>query len=104
MVSQIFHGEISNERSNKWDNGEDNPFVGLKKNNRIERVRSRIDFLGWARKHLSDKIQIDWGAFAWKGTGNDIMRLATDIQYSIIEGFDETDPDKIYGVVFIETS
>jgi len=104
MDYRIYYGEISDDRLIKWDNGDDNPFKVLKTSFSIARPRSWMDFIFWARKNLSDKIQIDWGSFAWKCTGNDIMRLASDIQDSIIEGFDEIDPDKVYGVVFIEMS
>ena len=104
MMYTIFYGEISDDRQTKWNNGDDNPFDVLKKNNRIEGGRSWLDFLGWARKNLSDEIKIDWGSFAWKGTGNDIKRLITDEPYSISEGFDEIASDNIYGIVFIEMS
>lgn len=97
----IFYGEISDDRQTKWDNGDDNPYNVLKKYNQIARVR---DFLGWAKRNLTDEISIDWGSIAWKGIGKDLLRLAADNRYIIIEGFDEINPDGIYGIVFIDWS
>ena len=102
MIYHIFYGEISDDRQKNRDNGDDDPFSVLKRN--IDISVNWLEFLNWAKKHLSEEIKIDWGSFAWKGTGNDIKQLKKDKPYEVIEEYRKIDPEKIYGVVFIEMS
>ena len=87
-------------RKQQWNSPDDDPYEVLEKNNSI-RAGNWIEFFEYAKTHLSDEIQVDWGSFAWKCKGEDLLQMNRDICWSM-ENTDSIQPDKEYGVVFIE--
>ncbi|MBO4219408.1 MAG: hypothetical protein J5933_00585 [Clostridia bacterium] len=100
----FYYGVISETGKTVWDDAELSPFDVLEKNIHIDLHASWLDAFGWARKNLRDEVQVDWGSFAWKCTGNDLLHLKEYKPDCDIEDQDEIVPDKEYGVVFIEMS
>lgn len=96
----VYYGEISKERKEKWDNGEENPYNVLMWRKQISGCSGQ-HFIYIARRLFKDEIQIDWGSFAWKAMKEDIFKLKEEWNA-------EFDDEKIlkedieYGVVFIE--
>lgn len=99
---RIYYGELSEARKEKWDNEEDNPYAVLTWTKKIS-SNDWIGFLANARKYLREEIQIDWGSFAWKATGNELMNL-NNVRGICVEGVKKLDSYGEYGVVFIEES
>jgi len=104
MFYDTYYGEISEEGKKAWTGAEMSPFHVLAKNNTIRFRGHWMDFLAWARKELRDEVQVDWGSFAWRCLGSDIRRLGSERKECEIDGYEEIDPDREYGVVFIEMS
>ena len=104
MDYRFYFGEISDTGRKAWDDMEMSPFDVLKKNRHIDLHASWLDAMSWARRNLHDEIQVDWGSFAWKCTGKDLLDLKKNKPSCDIESYDDIDPDKEYGVVFIEMS
>ena len=102
MIYRIYYGEISDERLQNWNNGDDDPFSVLKRNIDIRYGLTWMDFIPWAGKQFSDEIKIDWGSRAWKCTGKDILQAAEENGYIDFEEIDKVVPGAVYGVVFIE--
>ena len=46
----------------------------------LKRIRGMnwISFLYLADKNLRDRIKIDWGSFAWKGSKEEILKLVQE--------------------------
>jgi len=101
MLFSVYYGEISDERKEKWDIEEDNPYKVLKDDNKIS-CYDWMQFLAVARKSLTDEIQIDWGSFAWKGDKFSIGNMVDQLSGGKIEGYSKMKPSVEYGVVFIE--
>lgn len=102
MDYRVYYGEISEGGRSAWDEKEISPFDVLKENLDIEHLPNWISFLGWARRNLRDEVQIDWGSFAWRCCGSDLQKLMEEDPGCRIEGYDKIEPEKEYGVVFIE--
>lgn len=102
MVSDTYFGELSEERKNKWDNDNHNPYKVLKTSNRVS--GGGWDILHAANKYFNNKLQIDWGSFAWKCTKSELKRFLQDKHFEIdgIKNVDILSDDKEYGIVFIE--
>lgn len=100
MMYTIYYGELSESRKETWDTGEDNPYQVLQDTRKIS-ANDWMGFLGVARKHLREEIQIDWGSFAWKATKNELINLCKVPGISA-RGVKSLEADKEYGVVFIE--
>ena len=104
MDHRFYYGTITETGKKAWDDVEMSPFDILEKNRDINLRASWLDAFGWARKNLRDEIQVDWGSFAWKCTGKNLLQLKEDKPRSDIEDLEMIEPDKEYGVVFIEMS
>lgn len=102
MVYDVRYGELTESRKLCWDNKEDNPYDVLKWHKKIT-AYDWINVLGTADKMLTDKIQIDWGSFAWKTNGKNLVQFVSAIG-GTLEGRNQIDPNAEYGVVFIEES
>ena len=107
MVYDIYYGDIHENWEKDWsmNNPNDDPFQVLENKHAI--VPSIGSgwwcFIQWADDHCSDYIQIDWGSHAWKCIGQTLIDLNNHWRDSV-QAIDEVDPDKTYGVVFIEMS
>ena len=103
MIYNIYYGEISSEGREVWNGAEMSPFSVLEKNMKIQ-FDNWLAFIGWARVNLCDEVQVDWGSFAWKCTGSDLVKMNQQYPRMKIQDYDNIQPDKEYGVVFIEMS
>lgn len=104
MDYYIFYGELSDEGKSAWNGNEVSPFNMLVVNNHIECRGGWTDFLSWTRRNLHDEVRVDWGSMAWKCTGEDLRDLKEHTTKCEIESYDEIEPEKEYGIVFIEMS
>ena len=56
-----------------------------------------------AKKLFTEEVQVDWGSFAYKCTCKQLQKLVSEMKCEIPK-IQELDPDKVYGIVFIEES
>lgn len=100
-MTSIFYGEISDAWELDWGKGDD-PFDVLKKQTCIDHFFFGGGVFAWAEEHCTDEVKVDWGSYAWKCKGRDLIELnnrSSTEQDPAIAGLD---PDKTYGVVLIE--
>ena len=100
MKNDVRYGVISEKSASNWGSEHD-PFEVL-----AEWKELRIGFSGdgifsWANEHCTDEVQVDWGSYAWKCRGKDLIELTQD-ESNYVEDAEGINPDGIYGVVFIE--
>ncbi len=99
MMSSIYYGKIKEERLATWqDNSE--PYDILVVNHEIHRIGG-WDFLDYANVNFSDKVQVDWGSFAYQCSGRQLKKFERKTQCEI-EKIENVNDEEIYGVVFIE--
>ncbi|NLG05574.1 MAG: hypothetical protein GX567_17385 [Clostridia bacterium] len=99
MMSSIYYGKIKEERLATWqDNSE--PYDILVDNHEIHRVGG-WSFLDYANANFSDKVQVDWGSFAYKCSGKQLKKFQRKTLCEI-EKIENVNDEEIYGVVFIE--
>ncbi len=100
MLSNVGYGALSEEWAGNWGYGDD-PFKVL-----AEWKGLRIGFddcgvFGWTSVHCTDEVQVDWGSYAWKCRGSELIELAQR-ESNYVENIEGINPERIYGVVFIE--
>lgn len=97
MVSQIIYGNIKAEKLVTWESNKD-PYDILENEREINRLGG-WNFLA-EDKLFSDKVQVDWGSFAYKCTKEQLARLKelTGCEIPELEVIDEQN----LGIVFIE--
>ena len=105
MVYSIEYGEICDAWEENWGNAGDDPFHVLKERHgiRFSIGSGWFGFHLWADEHCTDRIEIDWGSRAWKCKGKELIDLDAEGSTEVY-GIESVDPDKTYGVVFIEMS
>lgn len=101
MMSDMYYGIVKPERLATWESNE-NPYDILEKNSSFVGA-SGWNFLDRAEKILKDKVQVDWGSFAYKASYQDLVSLRQALKCEIpeLESYAE---DTEFGVVFIEVS
>ena len=107
MLCDTHYGEIADKYLHNWnpENTEiNNPFDLLKERYKISFPDTWTDFLYWANSNLPNKINVDWGSFAWKCFGKDLLKIKQDFSNTTIENCENIKPDGQYGLVFIELS
>lgn len=115
MMCSAYFGRLSENRKLKWDNGEDNPYAVLESMICLE--GKGHDVLCAGSNYFKERIQIDWGSFAWKCTSEEICRFLCDYKSSLswlveseeellkkIEAYIVENANEEFGVVFIEES
>ena len=101
MMSSIFYGEIKEDKLQTWFEKRDLYDI-LGENNRVERLGGG-DFLFIAKELFTNQVQVDWGSFAYKCTRKQLKKLIEEKQ-CVIPKMKQLDPNKTYGIVFIEES
>ena len=96
---EILIGEISDDRNQKWDNGETDPYTVINKT--MFSGQCTISTLQEAGKYFYDEIQVDWGCFAWKARKCELMRFFRRKGYPLSE-LEHFDIYKEYAVVYID--
>lgn len=99
MMSTLYYGEIRPDKLATWSDN-DNPYKILVENHEIPKVRG-WKFLFDYEKLFFDKVQVDWGSFAYKGTKEQILKLMELVKCESDEVNNPVDCD-IYGIVFVE--
>lgn len=113
MMCSAYFGRLSEKRKIKWDNGDDNPYDVLESSICLE--GKGHDLLHAGSDYFKDRIQIDWGSFAWKCTSEGICRFLCDYKTSLlwlneseeelirkIKAYIAEDKNAEFGIVFIE--
>ena len=115
MLCSAYFGKLSEERKKNWNNGDENPYAVLELP--IELEGRGHDLWGYDGIFFSEKIQIDWGSFAWKCTQEEILRFLKETESGLswqketeekmirnVKEYMKMHGDTEYGVVFIEES
>lgn len=94
-------GNISSQRRENWFCNDGNPYAVWEGAALLERAC----YVGsWciANDYLRDRVDVDWGSIAWKGTPQEISALfsACNLQ---TDGLEQLRENTDYAVVFIET-
>lgn len=110
MMSDVYFGEIKDERLLTWNENE-HPLDILVENIKIDCIGG-WDFLAKANETFHDKVQVDWGSFAYKCKKCELIKVVNDLfpklpwleqqRRDIIQKIKELDDSALYGVVFIE--
>lgn len=100
-MCRCVYGELSNQRKENWYHDDENPFIILKWEKRIYSAEG-IGFPSLATQYLRDRVQIDWGSFAWKASKEELLHFADRISCGELEDPDCLEDGIEYGVVFIE--
>lgn len=100
-MTNTFFGEISEAWEKEWGKGHD-PYDVLNKMYGIDGFFPDGSPFGWTSEHCTDEIAVDWGSYAWKCKGKEIIELQNHSSVSDDYKIDSIEPDKTYGVVLIE--
>lgn len=76
MMCSAFFGELSEERKANWHHDDENPYAVLASPISLDRKGHKLLDVG--NKYFRDRIQIDWGSFAWKCTQEEIIKFLND--------------------------
>lgn len=113
MMCSAYFGELCEERKKDWNYKNTDPYSVLK--TFVKLVRKGHELLYSGQDYFKDKIQIDWGSFAWKCTKEEMIKFLEDKQSTLpwlieseleiiecVKQYIEEHGDTLYGVVFIE--
>ena len=93
-------GEIGSMRKNKWDIKNDNPY-SVWDGTPFAAENCRISALSSADYCLRNRLDVDWGSVAWKGTATEIRRLF-EAERLNDTGLHSLEEGKDYAVLFLE--
>ena len=93
-------GEISRPRREKWDLKSDNPY-SVWDGKAYAAENCRISALSSADYCLRNRLDVDWGSVAWKGTATEIRRLF-EAERLNDTGLNSLEEGKDYAVLFLE--
>ena len=115
MVCTAYFGELCEARKTQWKQGDTNPYAVLISPVCLEGMGH--DLLDVGSKYFRDKIQIDWGSFAWKCTPDEVYKFLNEHKttlpwlvqkaeeiYGNVKIYVDNKGDTEYGIVFIEES
>ena len=104
-MHHIYVGEISEEWQKNWGK-EHEPYDVLDIMFCINAFFGSGGEFYWTDKHCTDEVKVDWGSYAWKCKGKELIELLGTSSFSEdFRGEVKTlciEQDKEYGVVFIE--
>ena len=95
------YGELSNQRKENWYHDDENPFIVLKWEKRIH-CADGIAFPSLATNYLRERVQIDWGSFAWKANKAELLYFVDQLSCGKLEDSGCLQDGIEYGVVFIK--
>ena len=99
-MSKMIVGEISRPRREKWDLKSDNPY-SVWDGKAYAAENCRISALSSADYCLRNRLDVDWGSVAWKGTATEIRRLF-EAERLNDTGLHSLEEGKDYAVLFLE--
>ena len=113
MKCSAYFGELSKERKREWKYNDNNPYAVLQ--NPVDLGRKGYDLWEKGDSYFSDRIQIDWGSYAWKCTDKQVIDFLEETQTTLswlidkekeqircIRQYIKEHRDTEYGIVFIE--
>ena len=113
MLCRAYFGELSEKRKHNWNCADDNPYDVLK--NPIKLTRKGHDLWEKGQKYFKERIQIDWGSYAWKCSEEQIVvfleQTMTEFPWlkegekkeiENIKQYIKEHGDTQYGIVFVE--
>ena len=92
-------GEIGKQRQENWNVKNDNPYAVWEGTPYSEET-CRISALSSADYCLRNRVDVDWGSVAWKGTAKEIRRLF-EAERLDPAGLKDLHPEKDYAVLFL---
>ncbi len=95
------YGELSDDRKEHWNVDDENPYVFLKWEKKINCAEG-VAFPTIANRYLRDMVQIDWGRFVWKATKQELLDFVANISCGELEDTSCLEDGVEYGVVYIE--
>lgn len=96
---KLIVGEISLERKKNWNSPNDNPY-GVWEGKTFASEICRISALSSADYCLRDRVDVDWGSVAWKGSAREIRRLF-EAERLNMSGLKALEQGKDYAVLFL---
>ncbi|MBQ2855053.1 MAG: hypothetical protein IJE81_06220 [Oscillospiraceae bacterium] len=93
-------GEIGSMRREKWNIRNDNPY-SVWDGEPFAAENCRISALSSADYCLRDRVDVDWGSVAWKGTAEEIRRVFRAERLDSA-GLKDLKEGKDYAVLFLE--
>jgi len=113
MMCSAYFGELCDERKQEWYYKDDNPYAVLRTSIELDRKGHKL--LSCGQEYFSERIQIDWGSFAWKSTEEQILKFLGDHQSNLpwlveddvemikqVKQYIKKYGNTLYGVVFVE--
>ena len=95
-------GEISRRRKDRWDIPCDNPY-DIWDGKAYAAETCRISALSSADFCLKDRMDVDWGSVAWKGSAGEIRRVFAAERLND-KGLAALEEGKDYAVLFLESA
>lgn len=115
MMCSAYFGELCDARKANWEHDDTNPYGVLVSPISLE--NKGHDLLDVGSKYFHDRIQIDWGSFAWKCSPEEILQFLDDYKETLswlveddkkmmesVRAYIAERGNTTYGVVFIEES
>lgn len=96
---KLIVGEISRERKENWHSCNDNPYA-VWDGAAFAEENCRISALSSADYCLRNRVEVDWGSVAWKGSAGEIRRLF-EAERLDSSGLENLEADKDYAVLFL---
>lgn len=113
MMCSAYFGELCEKRKENWNCGGENPYEILIFPITLDRKGHKLLSLGDVYFH--DRINIDWGSFAWKCNSKEIISFLEDNKDTLpwllkdeeqmiesIKRYISERGEVAYGVVFVE--
>lgn len=98
MLSDIYYGKLTEQSKFNWHNIKD-PFNLFEWKEPIN--IGGLDFIVAEKNNFTDKIQPDWGSYAWKCRKSALVEFC--INHNVpCEKIEQLDDNEEYGIVFIE--
>ena len=113
MQCSAYFGEISEQRKNEWNCQDDNPYGVLQDSIQLHRKGHNLWNVG--DKYFNNRIQVDWGSYAWKSTSEEIIDFLKGTRTSLswlveddeqqirqVRDYIKNHGNTQYGIVFVE--
>lgn len=113
MMCSAYFGELCEARKEKWHCDDTSPYEVLIAPITLDRKGHKL--LDEGNKYFRDKMQVDWGSFAWKCNAEEIIRFLEDNRDTLpwlvkdeeqmlesVRTYVSERGNVAYGVVFVE--
>ena len=97
---KIFVGHISPERKADWFCKNENPFSVWEGDALVTQI-CYVDTWTVGDRMLRDRVDVDWGSVAWKGTKQELIRFFRECNFNA-DALKTLDANTEYAVLFLE--